>query len=202
MASNYWNKRRSSEGARAGAVGYMAAQGRAPSFDSEGNVRGFRSKPGATSSPRDTANIGIPSNFGGGLTPDSQWNAFFDKTPRGGTSEPIIPDPDMSAVPGNPEAFSPVQFGLAADVPQDSEAMAADLGDFQYQGEVPPVGEMTADDYLDAAIGENEEWFGGRPFAPEGGVSFTSKYGSGFSRNGPSYSDRLKRLAGESIYDL
>jgi hypothetical protein len=94
----------------------------------------------------------------------------------------------MTDVPGNPSAFDPQQFGLAPDVPQDAMAMAADLGDFQYQGDVPPVDEMSADDYLNATLDENERWFSGR--GASRGIAATG------------YPERLKRLAESGFEDL
>lgn len=57
---------------------YMAAQGRSPSFDSTGNIRGFRSRPGAPQSPMDSmTGRGIPNNPKGGLSSAEDWGAFF-----------------------------------------------------------------------------------------------------------------------------
>lgn len=59
-------------------VELMAEKGRAPSFDSSGNIRGFRSRPGAPMSPQNSMGArGIPSSPGGGLSDANAWGRFF-----------------------------------------------------------------------------------------------------------------------------
>lgn len=57
---------------------YMAAQGRAPSFDSTGSIRGFRSRPGAPLSDRDSMS-GLGINAVGSPDHAASWRAFFPK---------------------------------------------------------------------------------------------------------------------------
>lgn len=77
----------------------MAARGRQPSFNERGQIRGFRSVPGAPLSPRDTlTNLGVAGDVN---SPDraEAWGAFF-KPPA-----PVTPPPgdymgsDLSAIP-------------------------------------------------------------------------------------------------------
>jgi hypothetical protein len=62
-------------------------EGRRPSYDSEGNIRGLRSRPGATMSPRDAAQAPyrLPAaDPNTGFTDDDAWKSFFHppKPPR------------------------------------------------------------------------------------------------------------------------
>ena len=72
-----WKSARSRNGLNS-TVEEMAEKGRKPSLDSAGNIRGFRSRPGATVSSRESmANLGIPGNPEGGLSDSTAWGSFF-----------------------------------------------------------------------------------------------------------------------------
>lgn len=86
----------------------MAARGRQPSFNARGQIRGYRTTPGAPLSPRDTLHgLGVAGDVN---SPDraAAWSAFFK--PLAVAGAPVVPPPvtppqgdymgaDLSAIP-------------------------------------------------------------------------------------------------------
>lgn len=126
------------------AIAEMAAKGRRPAYNSRGQVRGFRSRPGAQPAAQDVQrSLGVA---GDANSPDreSAWNSFFNQTQRG--PAPVNPMADLAPVASQPDLSSP---------------------DLQSEGYVPgmPAGwkpgmPKTPQDFTSAAIAGNSAWMG------------------------------------------
>lgn len=71
-------------------------EGRRPSYDSAGNIRGLRSRPGASMHPRDEAQAAYrlpPADPATGFTDDQAWKSFFQPT----APPPRASQPDVTA---------------------------------------------------------------------------------------------------------
>lgn len=148
----------------------MAAKGRAPSYDAGGNVRGFRSRPGAPLSKRDT--LGGLGVAGDANSPDRQnaWDAWFGKQAKpSGVMAPAAPaepvDPptegymglDLSALTPEPAPINP-QAMLTAGINGNTSWLARNGLAPQQPSTIPTIGAM--------------------PSAPSPTRNFMSRYGT------------------------
>ncbi len=144
-----------------------AAEGRRPSYDSSGHIRGFRSRPGApTAQPLEfgMANVSGATN----ATPMDAWNRFFHKTPTPATPPPAAPAPFITPPPSN----------LAPVVPPDTTGMDS----------TTPRPYTTPQVSADAIYGQAAQGHAdylGIPGASRVGNTITSQYGTGSVRTLP-----------------
>jgi len=154
-----------------------AYPGRRPSLNNRGELRGFRSRPGAPQSPRDTmAGLTPQRPETGGLTPKSEWNSFF---------APRTPTPS-----------------LAPESPANAAEMAAEMEESSDITEPTPT---DADSYLRSAARAADRYMTRQgvvrmPFSQQAparyGDSFRNRYGTGsVSYGGPTNTDFQRKLA-------
>jgi len=101
----------------------MVAEGRRPSFDSAGNIRGWRSRPGAQQAP--ASQFGVPGISGpSSATPEKDWRDFFKKPPA--STAPTTP-PNVTPSPSRPMTSADFsgngRISLAPESPADATAM-------------------------------------------------------------------------------
>lgn len=118
------------------AVERMAAEGRRPSYDSAGNVRGFRTKPGATSSIYNRPGSGPREETEHpytGLTNEADWRAKFPKAPPVASAPAaegsMTTDPTQMPPPGSfseqDARLGALGYKLSPEGPADAGAMAS-----------------------------------------------------------------------------
>lgn len=89
----------------------MEEQGRQPSFNSAGEIRGYRSRPGAPNVS--DSGFGVSSlTSGSGGTPQDAWDSFFNKGAKPAQAPISVPPSNVS---------------LAPETPQDASGMASTL---------------------------------------------------------------------------
>lgn len=157
-------------------IDYFAEQGRAPSFDRRGNVRGFRSRPGAPQAANDSmvnafSADGPRNRFG--FTSRDSWDAKFH--PEKAAIEAADP---WGVMTGKANQLKPRQ-------PFDAGAPAAPQPGGQPVAALAPTPQQMAQQ----AANITEQWFDRNKIpipipgrTPAGrGSSFKSKFGWGFS---------------------
>jgi hypothetical protein len=103
----------------------MADEGRRPSFDSAGNVRGYRSRPGAPTVGG--GGFGVPGMATpGNATPQDAWNSFFHKPAPAPSPQPVTPP--ASNISLAPET-TPDAASMAATTPRPYSQPATDPSD-------------------------------------------------------------------------
>lgn len=141
-------------------------EGRRPSYDITGRIRGFRSRPGApTVQPQQfgVTNIQGATN----ATPMDAWNRFFHKTPAPATPSPFITPP-----PSN----------LAPVVPPDASGMA---GTITRPYTTPQVTSPSTPESIYGQAAQGHADYLGIPGASRIGNTITSPYGTGSVRTLP-----------------
>lgn len=136
----------------------------------------FRSRPGATSSPRN-ARMGVDYDPETGFSTDKSWNDFFRPSRiASGLDTAPAPDPNAVQSPGNTPPVPPVQSEF-------------DATGFLNQDE--PLTPPTPSNRFQSVINSNLQYFNrkgvpvARPSATapaQSGTRFTSRYGSGSVR--------------------
>jgi hypothetical protein len=102
----------------------MEQEGRRPSYDNEGQIRGYRSRPGAPTAQ--SGMFGTTSlTSGSGATPQDAWDKFFNKGAGNDSASPAQPAP-VNATPA-PIAVPPSNIALAPETPPDATSMAKTL---------------------------------------------------------------------------
>lgn len=95
----------------------MAAEGRAPSYDARGNVRGFRSRPGAPQSANDSMHnlTGIERPAAGGKSAPGAWGGFFKGNSPVGVAMGHEPtNPSIAAAAGVPGPWQAARDGVVS----------------------------------------------------------------------------------------
>lgn len=195
----------------------MAAEGRRPSYDSAGNVRGFRTKPGATQSIYNRPGSGpreATEDPYTGLTNEADWrakglNPYFKPTP---TAPPVASapaaegamttDPTQMPPPGSfseqDQRLSALGYKLSPEGPTDAAGMAS-LSPRPFTQPRNPLHEAVArhKQYLESTkapyLSQSAE------VTPLGmRKSFRTKYGTGSVRPGAEVDyEKSKQLAAQ-----
>jgi hypothetical protein len=155
----------------------MSANGRTPSFDSRGSIRGFRSRPGAPTVGSSLYNDADKPGMGGGLTQNSVWNNTFRRptfTPQVQTVANSVPldggGINLSAQAPQESGFS---FGAGAADSIFNDVVAKSTSYLTGNGITPPApprafGSVTAPTAAGVIRGPVQY-----------GDKITTKYGSG-----------------------
>lgn len=106
-------KMASGDGASSAAVEDMAARGRAPSFNSAGRIRGFRSVPGAGVATNDNLRPTTIVGATGTQAHTSSWDQFFRKVNPMESMSPVTSGQDQAFV-GDAPPSTPAQNISAA----------------------------------------------------------------------------------------
>lgn len=98
----------------------MAEDGRRPSYDADGEIRGYRSRPGA---PQAVPQVGLTSSSN--ATPQDAWDRTFRRGSSVMPPTPVAGQPEQAPWGSSPSAWTPPPSSLTPEGPADSSGMAS-----------------------------------------------------------------------------
>lgn len=157
--------------------------GRRPSFDRRGNVRGYRSRPGAPMADT-TKNAPMSQDR---RTSDDNWNNMFKPIIMGGQSQrasdapfPLTPTGDIinAPTPGYTGAFDPSGAGAIPGIDPPGEGESRSF-DFDSPKVAPSLSILAAGGPTHAQSWGGDSFSAPSPSTPVLNKSFKNRYGTG-----------------------